>query len=112
MLKKAGSKPSAVPDVVSDPTIPSPEMKAVLDQQRLLQTPIGAAKLPALRIKGRVVSPDGEVLVLLQVGQQVARLTADAEWTTEEGLTLKTVSVSPSEVRIQIQPFNRTVTLR
>jgi len=95
-----------------DPTIPSEQLKAILGQQRAVQTSAPSAKLPALRIKGRVASPDGDVLVLLQIGQQMERVTADTEWTTEDGLTITVLSISLSELRLQIQPHNRTVTIR
>ncbi len=87
-------------------------MKAVLGQRLALQAPSAQVKLPPLRIKGRVVSSDGGVSVLLQVGQQLERVSAAAEWTTDDGLTIRALSVSPTELRLQIEPHNRTVTVR
>jgi hypothetical protein len=104
--------PPPAPGTLRDPTQPGEQLKAILGQQRAVQTSAPPAKLPALRIKGRVASPDGDVLVLLQIGQQMERVTADTEWTTEDGLTLTVLSISLSELRLQIQPHNRTVTLR
>ncbi len=100
------------PATLRDPTQPSEQMKAILGQQRAMHTSAPPAKLPSLRIKGRVASSDGDVLVLLQVGQELERVTADTEWTTEDGLTITVVSVSLTELRLQIQPHNRTVTIR
>ncbi|MCU0982826.1 MAG: hypothetical protein MUF25_27005 [Pirellulaceae bacterium] len=104
--------PPPAPAKLRDPTQPSEHLKAILGQQRAVKTSAPTAKLPALRIKGRVASPDGDVLVLLQIGQQMERVTADTEWTTEDGLTITVLSVSLSELRLQIQPHNRTVTIR
>jgi hypothetical protein len=87
-------------------------MKALLGQGRLAPVAGVAAKLPSLRIKGRVASAEGDVLVLLQVGQQLERVSADTEWTTEDGLTITVVSVSRTELRLQVQPLNRIVTIR
>ena len=109
--KPPATEPATPAPLSVDPTIPSEQMKAILGQQRLVQ-PGTQTKLPSLRIKGRVVSPKNDVLVLLQVGQQIERVSADAEWTTDDGLTIKVLSVSVSELRLQIQPLNRTVTVR
>ena len=108
----ASAPPPPAPATLRDPTQPSEQMKAILGQQRAVQTSAPPAKLPSLRIKGRVASPDGDVLVLLQIGQQWNASTADTEWTTEDGLTITVLSVSLSELRLQIQPHNRTVTIR
>jgi hypothetical protein len=107
---------SAPPDsprpILRDPTLPSEQMKALLGQPRVAPAAGVQASLPSLRIKGRVASSEGDVLVLLQVGQQLERVTADTEWTTEDGLTITVVSVSLTELRLDIQPLNRTVTIR
>lgn len=103
---------STTPPVRRDPTQPSEQMRAVLGQGRTTAAPGLQPKLPALRIKGRVASSEGHILVLLQVGQQLERVSADTQWTTDDGLTLSVISVSLSELQLQIQPLNRTVTLR
>ena len=104
--------PPPAPATLRDPTQPSEQLKAILGQQRAVQASAPPGQAAPLRIKGRVASPDGDVLVLLQIGQQMERVTADTEWTTEDGLTITVLSISLSELRLQIQPHNRTVTIR
>ncbi len=95
-----------------DPTQVSEQMRAVLGQQVAVQASAPQTRLPSLRIKGRVASAEGAVLVLLEVGEQLERVTADAEWTTNEGLTIKVLSISLSELRLQVEPPSRIVTIR
>lgn len=104
--------PDRPPPILRDPTLPSEQMKALLGQPPVAPAAGVQARMPSLRIKGRVASPEGDVLVLLQVGEQLERVTTDTQWTTEDGLTITVVSATLTEMQLDIRPLNRIVTIR
>ena len=93
---------------IPDPTKPSPAF------EKILQPKVGPGqmKLPALVLKGRVLTADKKAAALLEVDGRLAIVSRDSMIGGPGVSTIKVIDVTAQEVLIEIGPGNERISLR
>jgi hypothetical protein len=115
------SKPAGqeTPPARSDPTEPGEAMRDLVAPLRLGQSGASAAlSVPKIMLKGRIIGPVVPPAAILDVQgssyvvQQDSELTFEADDSPLGGLTLHVTEINASEVRVEVMPYRKVLTLR
>jgi hypothetical protein len=97
-----------------DPTEPGGTLKKILDMGKASQPgKAGPSRMPAVALKGRVITKDRPPLAVLEVDKQ-AYIVGVGNNVAVPGTNvfLRIVEINRSDVRIEVAPLNESITLR
>ena len=96
---------------MKDPTSASTKLKEVLNP---LKTGVGgpAGSIPFVSLRGRIVTKDRPPTAVLDMGGRLYVVNEGSILPTAGGVTLKVLSISAGDVRIEVSPLKEVLSLR
>jgi hypothetical protein len=100
--------PIVVGGELQDPTIPSSKLKQVLNQGK----GSGPGSLPAVVLKGRIISKDGPPAAILELNGKTFIVGKGNVLPGGGNIILRVEDINTVEVRIEVLPHNEIISLR
>ncbi len=111
-LPAAEAGPTAGSEPVHDPTSPSPRMRQLIDPPKVQGKT--AMEMPVVELEARIVGGNQDSVAVLQIDKRLVVVRQGSEIALDgahNGQKIRVLQLDANEVRLEVQPMNRIISV-